>query len=168
VEEACTFFGQQARNAALSLEVAIEAGVPAIITGDVRRLRQVLTNLMGNAVKFTERGGVKVKVSCSKDEARVDALQRKVRLYFAVTDTGIGIPSNRVAELFRPFAQVDSSSKRRRGGTGLGLIISKRLCDLMGGSISVDSRLGEGTTFHFSILADYDERDPLALARASA
>jgi signal transduction histidine kinase len=82
-----------------------------------------------------------------------------LRLFFSVTDTGIGIPADRIAELFKPFNQVDASAHRRRGGTGLGLIISKRLCELMGGTISVESSAGEGSTFRFSILADYQRGD---------
>jgi PAS domain S-box-containing protein len=159
VEEVCEFFTQKARAAALSLEVTIDAGIPAIINGDTARLRQILSNLVDNALKFTERGGAKIHVSCAKGDALDDGQHRNVRLFFAVSDTGIGIPANKLDELFRPFSQIDGSSKRRHGGTGLGLILSKRLCELMGGSISVDSRLGEGSTFRFSILADYDKRD---------
>ena len=88
--------------------------------------------------------------------------RRTLRLFFAVSDTGIGIASEKISRLFKPFSQVDSSSERRRSGTGLGLIISKRLCELMGGSISVDSKPGEGTTFRFSVLADYEKGDTTA------
>jgi signal transduction histidine kinase len=159
VEDVCSFFVPQAKNAGLSLNLTVEPGVPAIINGDAARLRQILTNLIGNALKFTERGGVKVHVSAGKAEPMQDGLHFRVRLFFAVSDTGIGIPADKVGELFRPFMQVDASSKRRRGGTGLGLVISKRLCDVMGGSISVDSTPGQGSTFRFSIVADYDKRD---------
>jgi signal transduction histidine kinase len=159
VEDVCAFFSQQARSATLTLEVAIEPGVPGIINGDAARLRQILTNLVGNALKFTERGSIRIGVSCAKGEALPDGQNRAVRLIFSVADTGIGIPLNKIEELFKPFSQVDTSSKRRRGGTGLGLIISKRLCGLMGGSIAVESKLGTGSTFTFSILADYDKRD---------
>jgi signal transduction histidine kinase len=88
--------------------------------------------------------------------------RRALRLFFAITDTGIGIPPEKISKLFKPFSQVDTSSERRRSGTGLGLIISKRLCELMGGSISVDSKAGEGTTFRFSILTDYEKGDTQA------
>ncbi len=159
VEEACAFFQQQARAAGLTLDVKIDPGVPVIINGDAARLRQVLTNLIGNAFKFTERGGVEVHVSCVKGDSLPDGVNRNIRLLFTVSDTGIGIPANKINELFKPFSQVDSSSRRRRGGTGLGLAISKRLCGLMGGGIRVESRLNEGSTFHFSVLANYDKRD---------
>jgi signal transduction histidine kinase len=85
--------------------------------------------------------------------------RRALRLFFSVADTGIGIPADKISKLFKPFSQVDSSSERRRSGTGLGLIISKRLCELMGGSISVESKPGEGTTFRFSLLTDYEKGD---------
>jgi PAS domain S-box-containing protein len=159
VEDVCNFFAPQARSAGLSLSLMIEPGVPPIINGDETRVRQILTNLIGNAVKFTEQGGVKVHVSAAASEAMPDGIHHRVRVFFAVSDTGIGIPAEKIGELFRPFMQVDASSKRRRGGTGLGLVISKRLCDVMGGTVSVDSRAGEGSTFRFSIIADYDKRD---------
>ncbi|HEX2852274.1 MAG TPA: ATP-binding protein [Opitutaceae bacterium] len=159
VEEVCTLFVPEARAAGLTLDVAIEPGVPPIINGDSARLRQILTNLVGNALKFTERGGVKIHVSCARGEALMDGIHHSVRVFFSVSDTGIGIPEEKIGELFKPFMQVDASSKRRRGGTGLGLAISKRLCGLMGGAISVDTRLGHGSTFRFSVVADYDPRD---------
>jgi PAS domain S-box-containing protein len=159
VEDVCTPFVQPARSAGLTLEVAIEPGVPPIINGDSARIRQILTNLVGNALKFTERGGVKIHVSCARGEPLSDGIHHSVRVFFAVSDTGIGIPEDKIGELFKPFMQVDASSKRRRGGTGLGLAIAKRLCGLMGGAISVDTRLGQGSTFRFSVVADYDPRD---------
>jgi len=132
------------------------------VTGDATQLGQVFQNLIGNAIKFTERGSIAVHVSCSRGEpAPSRDTRRTLRLFFSVTDTGIGIPADKIGKLFKPFSQVDSSSERRRNGTGLGLIISKRLCEFMGGTISVDSRPGEGTTFRFSILADYEKGDTL-------
>lgn len=160
IEEVVAFFQLKARAASLSLVAKIEPDVPAIVNSDEARLRQILTNLVNNALKFTEKGSVTLHVSCVRGEpVSVGDNRRALRLFFAVTDTGIGIPADKIQKLFKPFSQVDSSSERRRSGTGLGLIISKRLCELMGGSISVDSKPGEGTTFRFSILADYEKGD---------
>ena len=160
VEEVMAFFQPRARAAALSLTATIDPDVPVIVNSDEARLRQILTNLIGNALKFTERGSIHVHVSCTRGEpVSLRDTRRALRLFFAVSDTGIGIPPEKIGRLFKPFTQVDSSSERRRSGTGLGLIISKRLCELMGGSISVDSRPGEGTTFRFSVLSDYEKGD---------
>lgn len=154
LEEVRAFFADQAREASLKLEVHAEPDVPALISSDEGRVRQILINLVGNALKFTERGGIAIRLSCARVDAAPDARRRSTRLFFAVTDTGVGIPAEKQALLFQPFSQVDASSKRRRNGTGLGLIISKRLCELMGGTISVESQPGEGSTFRFSIVAD--------------
>jgi len=148
VEEVCAFFAPRARASAVTLDFRIDSGVPAIVNSDEARVRQILTNLIGNALKFTERGGVTVQVGCTRGESIAAGSNRvAVRISYAVTDTGIGIPPEKIPQLFKPFSQVDSSSKRRRSGTGLGLIISRRLCELMGGTISVESRAGEGSTF---------------------
>jgi PAS domain S-box-containing protein len=158
VEDVMAFFQPRARAAALSLSASIDSDVPVIVNSDEARLRQILTNLVANALKFTERGRITVHVSCMRGEpVAISETRRALRLFFAVSDTGIGIPTDKLTRLFKPFSQVDASSERRRSGTGLGLIISKRLCELMGGSISVDSKPGEGTTFRFSILADYEK-----------
>jgi signal transduction histidine kinase len=130
-------------------------GVPTLVNGDQNRVRQILLNLMGNALKFTEKGTVTLQLSCSRGEPLDGGTVRAARLYFAIKDTGIGIPSEKLALLFQPFAQVGSSSRRKREGTGLGLLISKKLCELMGGTISVESTPDEGSTFRFSILTDY-------------
>ena len=154
VDEVRAFFADQARDASLRLDVQVEADVPALINSDEGRLRQILINLVANALKFTELGSVTIRLSCARTEPAPETRSRSTRLFFAVTDTGVGIPPEKLALLFQPFSQVDTSSKRRRSGTGLGLIISKRLCELMGGSISVESQPGMGSTFRFSILAD--------------
>jgi signal transduction histidine kinase len=134
--------------------------VPAIVNSDESRLRQILTNLVGNALKFTEHGRVNVHVSCLRgDPVGLSDTRQALRLFFAVSDTGVGIPPEKLERLFQPFSQVDASAERRRRGTGLGLLISKRLCELMGGTISVDSKPGEGTTFRFSLLTDYERGD---------
>jgi PAS domain S-box-containing protein len=162
IEDVMAFFQLKARAASLALHAKIDPDVPAIVNSDEARLRQILTNLINNALKFTERGSVTVHVSCMRGEpVSMRDTRRALRLFFAVTDTGIGIPADKLQKLFKPFSQVDTSSERRRSGTGLGLIISKRLCELMGGSISVDSKPGEGTTFRFSILTDYEKGDTL-------
>ena len=160
VEEVGAFFGPRARAAALSITTNIDPDVPAIVNSDESRLRQILTNLIGNALKFTERGSITIHVSCMRGEpVSMRDTRRALRLFFSVADTGIGIPAEKISKLFKPFSQVDASAERRRSGTGLGLIISKRLCELMGGSISVESKPGEGTTFRFSILTDYEKGD---------
>jgi PAS domain S-box-containing protein len=160
IQEVIAFFQPRARSAALALSTNIDPDVPAIVNSDEARLRQILTNLIGNALKFTEKGSITVNVSCMRGEpVSMRDTRRALRLFFSVVDTGIGIPEDKISKLFKPFSQVDSSSERRRSGTGLGLIISKRLCELMGGSISVESKAGEGTTFRFSLLTDYEKGD---------
>jgi CheY-like chemotaxis protein len=134
-----------AQQQGLELAYQIEADVPDTLIGDVGRIRQVLLNLVGNAIKFTSRGEVVVRV---KNELRTgDA----VRLHVTVQDTGIGIPAEKQAAIFDAFTQADSSTTRKYGGTGLGLTISAQLVSMMGGRLWVDSRLGIGSTFHFTI-----------------
>ncbi len=158
IEDVCAFFALKARASGIKLEHAIEPGVPALVLGDEARLRQILTNLVGNAVKFTEHGQVTVALASAKGSA-TDRGRRAVRLFFTITDTGVGIAPAMIEKLFRPFSQVDSSPQRRRDGTGLGLVISKRLCELMGGSISVQSQLGEGSVFRFTLQVDSEPDD---------
>jgi len=129
----------------LIVSVAHQVTPPEAVRGDPHRLRQVLFNLVGNAIKFTERGEVVVGLE------RYDTDQDVIRLHFAVRDTGIGLSEDQCARLFQPFIQADDSTTRRFGGTGLGLAICKRLVEAMDGDITVASRLGEGSTFRFSI-----------------
>ena len=124
--------------------------VPSVIVGDITRLRQVLINLLNNGLKFTEQGEVVLSVATEVVPIKPDGLYT---LHFSVCDTGIGIPPDRVDRLFQAFSQVDASTSRKYGGTGLGLAISKRLSELMGGEMWVESVIGEGTTFHFTITA---------------
>jgi PAS domain S-box-containing protein len=156
IEEISSLFGPRAREAGLSIRTVIAPGLPALVNSDHGRIRQILSNLVGNAIKFTEKGGITLTVAAAPEEIHPGGINRTVRLQFSVADTGIGIPADKINQLFRPFSQVDTSAKRRRGGTGLGLIIAKRLCERMGGAISVESRVGEGSTFYFSIVADYE------------
>lgn len=132
----------------LELAYFVEENVPDYLIGDETRLRQILINLVGNALKFTSQGEVIVSVR------KLRSQQSKTELEFAVKDTGIGIPAQRVGALFQPFTQVDASTTRRFGGTGLGLTISKRLAEMMGGTMWVDSTVNVGSTFHFTIQAN--------------
>jgi len=152
-------FAQPARQADLGLNLQIAPDVPSIITGDQHRLRQILTNLVGNAVKFTSQGGVTVQVSCLKGELIAGTNRRPLTLNVIVRDTGIGIPPDKFSLLFQPFSQVDTSPRRKHGGAGLGLAISKRLCELMDGSIEVESYPGTGSTFRFSVRMEYEKGD---------
>jgi signal transduction histidine kinase/DNA-binding NarL/FixJ family response regulator len=132
----------------LELSHWVDGTTPRLIAGDVARLRQILVNLLANAIKFTPAGEVVVRVSARS----LGAARREV--HFAVSDTGIGIPPDRFDRLFKVFSQVDASTTRRYGGTGLGLAICKRLTEMMGGRIWAESEPGRGSTFHFTILAD--------------
>ncbi|MEP6572203.1 MAG: response regulator [Gemmatimonadota bacterium] len=136
--------------AAKGIELAclLDPALPQRLNGDPGRIGQILTNLVGNAVKFTQRGTVTVRLSLDGDVAD------NVRVRFAITDTGIGINEATRDNLFKPFSQADSTTTRRYGGTGLGLAIAKRMSELMGGSIGVDSVAGEGCTFWFTVMLD--------------
>jgi two-component system sensor histidine kinase/response regulator len=128
----------------LKLACHILPDVPELLVGDAGRLRQLVLNLIGNALKFTESGEIVLKVEL---ESRTP---REIGLHFQVTDTGIGIPAVKQQQIFEPFTQADYSSTRKHGGAGLGLAISRRLAEMMGGQIWVESELGHGSTFHFS------------------
>ena len=134
--------------------------VPRFIQGDVTRLRQIILNLVGNAVKFTAKGEVCLDVSVEQDSGSNFAAGGSLNLHFAVRDTGIGIPADRLQHLCKPFSQVDRSTTREYGGTGLGLAICHRLAELMGGRLWVESELGLGSTFHFTICAQRCVQDP--------
>jgi CheY-like chemotaxis protein len=145
IEDVLDVFGSKASQAGLDLIYQLDYNVPPQIVGDSLRLRQVLINLVGNAIKFTQHGEVFVGVHL------LNAGNDACTLGFEVRDTGIGIPEDKVAGLFKAFSQVDSSTTRKYGGTGLGLVISEKLVGLMGGAVTVESRPGRGTTFSFTI-----------------
>jgi len=149
-----------AREKGLKLHYQIDEFVPDSINSDPIRLRQILINLLSNAVKFTEEGEVVVIVSSEPFNERMGEKNNKshecrsIHLHFAVQDTGIGIPPERMNRLFQSFSQVDMSTTRKYGGTGLGLAISRKLVEIMGGQIWVESELHKGSTFHFSVPVD--------------
>jgi signal transduction histidine kinase/DNA-binding response OmpR family regulator len=148
IEDSLDLVAARASEKGLELAYFLEDGFPVKVEGDVTRLRQVLVNLLGNAVKFTEKGEVTVSASSKPVE------EGKIELHFAVKDTGIGISLENQGKLFQSFTQVDSSITRNYGGTGLGLAISWKLVELMGGRIWTESEEGKGSTFHFIIVAE--------------
>lgn len=148
IEESLDLIAPTASNKGIDLAYVIHEAAPAMPVGDVTRLRQVMVNLLSNAVKFTERGEVVVTVKAQPLSGN------HYEFHFAVKDTGIGIPADRMGRLFQSFTQVDATTTRKYGGTGLGLAISKRLIELMGGKIWVDSEFGKGSVFNFTINMD--------------
>ncbi|HWK06910.1 MAG TPA: two-component regulator propeller domain-containing protein [Puia sp.] len=147
IEEVLDLFAGKAGQAGLDLVYQIDCNVPPNIIGDSFRLRQILMNLVGNALKFTRHGEVFAGVHFLK--AHPDG---RIEIGFEIRDTGIGIPADKIGRLFKPFSQVDSSTTRKYGGSGLGLVICEKLIKLMGGQIGVESQPGEGASFRFNIL----------------
>jgi two-component system, sensor histidine kinase and response regulator len=143
IEETARTLALRAHQKGLELVTDIQPGIPEVLVGDPVRLRQVLLNLLGNAVKFTDMGEVCLRVEREQ-------MQEGVGLHFSVRDTGIGIPADRQKLIFEAFTQADNSTTRKYGGTGLGLTITSRLVALMGGRIWVESKAGEGSVFHFT------------------
>ncbi|HWE01408.1 MAG TPA: response regulator [Tepidisphaeraceae bacterium] len=160
VEEVVVVLAQKAAAKGLELACQIDPSVAVRVRGDDDRLRQVLMNIVNNGIKFTERGEVIVRVSAAP---RKDASNPTPIVRFAVTDTGTGIPSDRMDRLFKSFSQIDSSVTRQYGGTGLGLAISKQLVELMGGEIGAESTPGKGSIFWFTV-----PLEPLAAAPGDA
>ncbi|MDX9884816.1 response regulator [Thauera sp.] len=162
VSETCRSLALRASQKGVELFHAVEPDVPAVLRGDPTRLRQILNNLIGNAVKFTERGEVEVGVRC------VGRQNGELSLAFSVRDTGCGISADNLDTIFGAFAQADTSTTRKYGGTGLGLAISRQLVELMHGQIDVESVLGKGSTFTFTLpfgaVADARPRDAGGLA----
>ena len=145
MEDLTDSLAMRAHEKGIELAAYVSPDAPALLRGDPGRLRQVLTNLVGNAIKFTLAGEISVQVQLAADNAE------GVMLRFSVRDTGIGIPTYRLGNLFEPFVQVDSSTTREYGGTGLGLAICKQLVEMMGGELGVQSAPGEGSTFWFTV-----------------
>jgi CheY-like chemotaxis protein len=145
LEEVNEMLAARAEERKLSLVLEYATGLPRHFIGDASRIRQIMTNLVGNAVKFTSRGHVLITVQC------MEQVSDFANLRVAVEDTGVGIAPDKIGLLFQKFSQVDGSPARRYGGTGLGLAITLQLVELMGGTIGVESRLGEGSTFWFTL-----------------
>ena len=170
VEESLELLALKAAEKSIEFAYFIHPQTPEAIVGDVTRLRQILVNLLSNAVKFTDSGEVVVSVTAQELEVEsleVETLEQQPQLtklqsparyeiQFAVKDSGIGIPPERMDRLFKTFSQVDSSTTRHYGGTGLGLAIGKQLSEIMGGTMWVESQVGEGSTFYFTIIAQSD------------
>jgi signal transduction histidine kinase/DNA-binding response OmpR family regulator len=154
IEEVAEMLAPAAEEKGLDLIVEYLPDVPCNVAGDAGRIRQVVTNLVGNAVKFTTHGNVLIGVQCT------GLTGETAQMRISVTDTGIGISNDKIGSLFQKFTQADTSTTRRYGGTGLGLAISKQLAELMGGSLGVDSRLGEGSTFWFVLPLRLVEQHP--------
>ena len=144
----------RAHSKGLELAYRIDETIPRSVLGDPARLGQVITNLVGNATKFTERGEIVVK---AKLESQSDS---EVVVRFSIADTGIGIPKDRLQSIFQAFSQVDASTTRRFGGTGLGLAICERLVEQMGGRIWAESEPGQGSTFFFTVSFGRPAADP--------
>lgn len=156
IEEALDLMTPQAAEKQIEVICMIEDSVPTTPIGDVTRLRQVLVNLLSNSVKFTEQGEIFVHVGARHNSGTHE-------IHFRVRDTGIGIPLSKVPQLFRSFSQIDPSTTRRFGGTGLGLVISKQLTEMMGGRIWVVSKEGVGSTFHFTVNLPAAAQNPTRL-----
>ncbi|HEU0248526.1 MAG TPA: response regulator, partial [Gaiellaceae bacterium] len=154
IEAALDLVAASAAAKALDLACLLDPKAPVTLVGDATRLGQILANLLTNAVKFTDEGEVVLSVE-SKRVVEGDGLGAEIyELHFDVRDTGIGIPKERIDRLFQSFGQVDASTTRRYGGTGLGLVISKRLSEMMGGTMWVESEAGQGSVFHFTVKAE--------------
>jgi signal transduction histidine kinase len=161
VEHATRLLGPQAASSGLRIDIEAGEDVPERVVGDEDRLRQILMNLIGNAVKFTRQGAVTIRVEV------VEPGPPPV-LRFSVRDTGIGMPPEVLERLFQPFSQGDSSTTRRYGGTGLGLSICQRLANAMGGSVSVESKIGEGSVFAVTLPFGVEQREAANAAAASS
>ncbi len=151
IEETLDLLAAKTAEKNLDLVYQIDEAIPTTVEGDSLRLRQVLVNLLGNAIKFTEKGAVLIQIKLLSLQAMEAANRSILHLHFSVRDSGIGIKADDLAKLFKPFMQAEASTARNYGGTGLGLAISKKLVELMGGKMWAESVPGEGSTFHFTI-----------------
>ena len=164
IEEALDLLGTKAAEKKIDIACELDDCVPSQLLGDVTRLRQVLVNLISNGIKFTASGEVVIHVKILAAPQKHEAAALPWHLHFSVRDTGIGIPVDRLARLFKSFSQADASTTRRYGGTGLGLAISKRLVELMGGKMWVESVPEKGSTFHFTLaMQAVPETTPVAV-----
>lgn len=158
VDETMHLLAQSAHEKNIELNMIVEQDVPQELTGDAMRLQQILTNLIGNAVKFTEKGNIQVKIERDKLE---NAEEQEIKLKFTISDTGIGVSKEQQAQLFKAFGQADSSITRQYGGTGLGLVITQKLVREMNGEIDLISTPNAGSTFWFTIIIEKSQRAPL-------
>jgi signal transduction histidine kinase/CheY-like chemotaxis protein len=154
LEDIVEMIAFKANEKGIELACFIHPEVPSLLQGDPGRLRQIILNLITNAIKFTDKGSVSLRVTCETES------KTSVKLLFKVTDSGIGIPKNRLDRLFKSFSQVDVSTTRKYGGTGLGLAISKKLTEMMSGEIGVESQEGIGSTFWFSAVFEKQKLSP--------
>jgi len=155
IDDSVSIMLARAEEKGIRIKKVIAKGTPVNLLGDSTRLRQILVNLISNAIKFTSRGIIEISVYVK------EKINDKVCLYIAVKDTGSGIPENKINDLFKPFSQVDDSSTKKYGGTGLGLVICREFVSLMGGDIGVESKIGEGSTFYFTVkLRSQEKQQP--------
>jgi CheY-like chemotaxis protein len=159
IENLLNVFSNKIVQSDVELLYDIDNKVPVNVIGDSMRLRQVLINLIGNVTKFTPKGEVFLGVLLKKQD------QQDIGLEFEVADTGIGVPAEKLSRLFEPFAQADSATARKYGGTGLGLLICKQMVNLMGGDITVQSQPGKGTTFKFTIKCGFNHQTDVAVSK---
>ncbi|MBI4852050.1 MAG: response regulator [Acidobacteria bacterium] len=161
IEQCIKLLTLQANNKNLKLDYIIDKDSTTFVSSDITRLYQILNNLISNAIKFTHKGKIAVSLSSSKVSNEMD------EFHFQVKDTGIGISIEQISKLFLPFNQADASTTRKYGGTGLGLAISKRLSELLGGKMWVESKVNEGSTFHFTIVAKIVDENKLQASQQS-
>ncbi len=167
IGDAIKIFAVEARRKRVDLLLWIDPAAPDIVIGDAMRLRQILLNLVSNAVKFTDQGEVAVEVEAYGREPAARSARDLVRLHVRVRDQGIGIPEDKRAVIFERYTQADEATQHRFGGTGLGLAISARLLELMGGRIWVESEVGAGSVFHFTVPVEVAEESPAAAGMTS-